>query len=42
MKVSLGTGGTWNEQVMELQGDRREEVMNWLSKVGFKPVLAGG
>ena len=42
IKVSLGTGGTWNDQVMELQGDRREEVMNWLSKIGFKPVLAGG
>ena len=42
MKVSLGTGGTWNDQVMELQGDRREEVMNWLSKIGFKPVLTGG
>ncbi len=42
MKVSLGTGGTWNDLVMELQGDRREEVMKWLSKIGFKPVLAGG
>ena len=42
IKVSLGTGGTWNDQVMELQGDRREEVMNWLSKIGFKRVLAGG
>ena len=42
IKVSLGTGGTWNDQVMELQGDRREEVMNWLSKIGFKPVQAGG
>ena len=42
MKVSLGTGGTWNDRIMELQGDRREEVMNWLSNVGFKPVLAGG
>lgn len=42
IKISLGTGGTWNDQVMELQGDRREEVMNWLSKIGFKPLLAGG
>ena len=42
MKVSLGTGGTWSDQVMALQGDRREEAMYWLNKVGFKPVLSGG
>ena len=42
LKTNLGTGGTWNHFTMELQGDKRENVYNWLSKQGFKPVLAGG
>lgn len=42
LKSSIGTGGTWNNSVMELQGDRRENVYDWLSAAGFKPVFAGG
>ena len=42
MKTKLGTGGTWNRDCMELQGDKRSEVVPWLSSLGFKPVLAGG
>ena len=42
MKRKLGTGGTWNRDCMELQGDKRSEVVSWLSSLGFKPVLAGG
>ena len=42
MKTSLGTGGTWNQATMELQGDCRNEVMDWFQAIGFKPVLAGG
>ncbi len=42
IKSSLGTGGTWAGQDMELQGDRRAEVMKWLRAMGFRPVLAGG
>ena len=42
MKTSLGTGGTWNGSCMELQGDKRSEVVHWLSSLGFKPILAGG
>jgi translation initiation factor 1 len=42
IKTRLGTGGTWNGDCMELQGDKREEVVPWLSSLGFKPVLAGG
>ena len=42
MKSSLGTGGTWAGQDMELQGDRRAEALVWLRLMGFKPVLAGG
>jgi len=42
IKSSLGTGGTWAGQDMELQGDRRSEVLEWLRAMGFQPVLAGG
>jgi translation initiation factor 1 len=42
MKTSLGTGGTWNGDCMELQGDKRSEIVPWLTSMGFKPVLAGG
>ncbi len=42
LKNSLGTGGIWAGQDMELQGDRRAEVMAWMKAMGFRPVLAGG
>ena len=42
LKTSLGTGGSWNQNTMELQGDRRSEVYSWLKESGFSPVLAGG
>lgn len=42
LKMTLGTGGTWNGKVMELQGDRRDEIFQWLKESGFTPVLAGG
>jgi translation initiation factor 1 len=42
MKNTLGTGGTWAGLDMELQGDRRTEVVEWMKAMGFRPVLAGG
>ena len=42
IKASLGTGGTWSGDEMELQGDRRAEVLEWMRAMGFRPVLAGG
>ena len=42
MKNTLGTGGTWAGADMELQGDRRAEVVEWMKAMGFRPVLAGG
>jgi len=42
LKSTLGTGGTWNTSIMELQGDRREDVFCWFKNAGFAPVLAGG
>lgn len=42
IKSSLGTGGTWVGNTMELQGDRRKEVFDWMLALEFKPVNAGG
>lgn len=42
LKSSLGTGGGWRNDQLEIQGDQRELVCEWLSSMGFKPVLAGG
>ena len=36
MKSSLGTGGTWAGQDMELQGDRRAEHWNGCGRWGFR------
>jgi len=42
IKSQIGTGGGWRDDQMEIQGDRRRIVCNWLLEMGFKPVLAGG
>lgn len=42
LKSRLGTGGGWRGNQMEIQGDQREVICEWLSALGFKPVLAGG
>ena len=42
MKSRLGTGGGWRDDLMEIQGDQRKVVCEWLSALGFRPVLAGG
>ena len=42
LKSRLGTGGGWRDDQMEIQGDQREVVCDWLTSLGFRPVLAGG
>jgi translation initiation factor 1 len=42
IKSQLGTGGGWRDDQMEIQGDQREFVCEWLYAMGFRPVLAGG
>ena len=42
MQKACGTGGTVKEGRIEIQGDRREEVVRILAAAGFRPVLAGG
>ena len=42
LKSQIGTGGGWRDGQMEIQGDKRSTVCNWLLEMGFKPVLSGG
>ncbi len=42
LKTRCGTGGTDRGTSIEIQGDQRETVMEFLRGAGFRPVLAGG
>lgn len=42
LKKLCGTGGTAKPQAIEIQGDRREELLQFFQERGFRPVLAGG
>jgi translation initiation factor 1 len=42
LKASAGTGGTWKDGVIELQGDQVAAVLAALTKEGFRAKQAGG
>jgi translation initiation factor 1 len=42
MQKACGVGGTVKDGCIEIQGDKREEMMRILTEAGFKPVFAGG
>ncbi len=42
MQKACSVGGTVKDGNIEIQGDKRDEVMRILLEAGFKPVFAGG
>ena len=42
LKSGLGTGGAIKDDLLEIQGDRRDAVMAGLEKMGYKPKRSGG
>jgi translation initiation factor 1 len=42
LKTRLGTGGTIRNGVFEIQGDRRDAIIELLQGMGHKPKRAGG
>lgn len=42
LKKKCGAGGTSRPGAIEIQGDRREEMVRYFEDKGFRPILAGG
>ena len=42
LKGAVGSGGSWKDGVIELQGDQVSTVLQTLEQQGFRPKQAGG
>jgi translation initiation factor 1 len=42
LKTQCGTGGTVKDNTLELQGDRREKLVQLLTELGYKVKMSGG
>lgn len=42
LKSRLGTGGTLKDEVLEIQGDRRDDIVAILVELGYKAKKSGG
>ncbi len=42
LKNQCGTGGTMRANEIEIQGDRRQQLLEILTKLGYKAKLSGG
>lgn len=41
LKARLGTGGTFKDSSLEIQGDHRDTLMGVLKEMGFRPKRSG-
>lgn len=42
LKNKCGTGGTLKDNIIELQGDRRQQLLELLTQAGYKAKISGG
>lgn len=42
LKTKLGTGGTLKDEVIEIQGDHRDQIVEILIGLGYKAKKSGG
>jgi len=42
LKTRLGSGGALRDDVLEIQGDRRDVIITLLQSIGYRPKRSGG